>query len=122
MVAPLGPTEQQRGNADTPLNHSSATASCLIVLLIFTFTQVLQCCDAHGVSVQTVGQASHVRMKCCETTHHQSDRVRAQIRQSMQTGASILASQLCIRWSSLMNRLWQTEPCQRQEDIIEGQY
>lgn len=67
-------------------------------------------------------QASHVRMQCCRTTHRRSDGVGAQIRQSMQTGASRLASQLCIHWSSLTNRLWQTEPCQRPEHITEGQH
>lgn len=103
MATPLGPTEQQRGILTHPKPILTPPPVLLFVLLIFTLTQLLRCRGAYGV--QTVRQASHVRMKCRETTHHQSDRVHAQIRQSMQTGASLLASQLCIHWSSLMKRL-----------------
>lgn len=118
-MAPVGPMEQQRGTPDTPL---APLPVALFVLLIFTLTQVLQHCIWSQCPGSKAGIPCTYKMPQGETTHHQSDRVRAQIRQSMQTGASLLASQLCIHWSSLMNRLWQTEPCQRHEPIIEGEY
>lgn len=58
---------------------------------------------------------SEVHIKSSETTHCDSDSgVHTQIRQTMQTAASVTASQLSIHWpSSLMTRLKRAGHCER---------